>query len=219
MVRKLQMRLHQRFLSQLKRLGRDNHWLKHAMAGGGESTIRIIENYKIEIREDDKEVWFVIKSKDVDCIRASLYKDDNTASLLTAKYDAGCTIDGNMVRGEKGTRKMIHIALDLLKEYGATSVALMDNSTVPCEGEDIDLGAMYFLKYGMAWYEKYFGFQPTERHRKAYEQAKEMRLRYLDTEKLKDLPCSYFTDEFIDDLFDHIKLKIFYRIEWVKHLV
>jgi hypothetical protein len=190
----------------------------HAMEGGGETETRIIDGYKVEITNTDEEIRFLIKSQRVHCIRMSIYKDDKVASFLTAMYDAGCTIDGNMVRGE-GTRKMIQIGLDLLKEHGATSVAMTDTSNIPCEGKDINLGAMYFLKYGMTWYEKYFGFKPAERHRESYEKTKEMRKNYLDTEKLKDLPCSRFTDAFISDKFAHIEFTNFYIIEWIKPLV
>ena len=212
------MRLHQRFLAQIHRLGRTNHWMKHAMMGGGETQTRIIDGYKVEITEDNEAIKFLIKSQRVHCIEMSVYKDDNIASFLTAMYDAGCTIDGNMVRGT-GTRKMIQIGLDLLKEYGATQVVMTDTSNIPCDGKDIDLGAMYFLKHGMTWYEKYFGFKPAERHRESYEDAKKMRKKHLDIAKLKDLPCSHFTDEFIRREFARIGFTNFYIIEWTKSLV
>lgn len=212
------MRLHQQFLAQLHRLGRTNHWMKHTMIGGGDTETRIIDGYKVEITNDDEATKFLIKSQRVHCIEMSLYKDDTVASFLTAMYDAGCKLDGKMVRGES-TRKMIQIGLDLLKEYGATKAVMTDTSNIPCEGKDIDLGAMYFLKYGMTWYEKYFGFKPAERHRESYEKAKQMRRKYLDVAKLKDLPCSDFTDTFISKMFAQIGFTNFYIIEWTKPLV
>ena len=187
------------------------------MIGGGPTETRIIDGYKVEIITDDEATKFLIKSNRIHCIEMSIYKDDNVASFLTAMYDPGCTIDGKMVRSE-GTRKMIQIGLDLLKEYGAASVAMTDTSNIPCEGKDISLGPMYFLKYGMTWYEKYFGFKPAERHRESYEKAKEMRKKHLNTEKLKELPCSYFTDEFVGKMFAHIGFTNFYIIEWIKPL-
>ena len=185
------------------------------MEGSGETETRIIDGYKIEITNTDEEIRFLIKSQRVHCIRMSLYKDDNTASFLTAVYDAGCKIDGNMVRGE-GTRKMIQIGLDLLKEFGATQVSMNDTSNIPCDGVNIRLGEMYFLKYGMTWYEKYFGFKPAERHRVFYEEAKKLRKEHLDIAKLKDLPCSYFTDEFVHRQFARICFTHFQLIEWIK---
>jgi hypothetical protein len=212
------MRLHQQFLAQLHRLGRTDHWMKHSMMGGGETHTRIIDGYKVEITNDAEATKFIIKSDRIHCIEMSLYKDDNTASFLTAMYDAGCTIDGNMVRGE-GTRKMIQIGLNLLKEFGATNVSMTDTSNIPCEGKNIRLGEMYFLKYGMTWYEKYFGFKPAERHRAFYEEAKKMRKKHLDIANLKELPCSYFTDEFVHRQFARIGFTHFQLIEWTKPLV
>lgn len=208
------MRLHQQFLAQLHRLGRTDHWMKHMMNGGGDTETRIINGYKVDIINDDEATKFLIKSNRIHCIEMSLYKNDNTASFLASMYDPGCTIDGNMVRSE-GTRKMIHIGLDLLKEFGAKEVAMTDTSNIPCEGKDISLGAMYFLKYGMTWYEKYFSFKPDERHRDSYENAKKMRKKHLDIEMLKDLPCSHFTDKFIQDNFAKIGFTNFYIIQWI----
>jgi hypothetical protein len=191
--------------------------MKHAMIGGGHTETRTIDGYKIDIIDDDEATKFVIKSNRIYCIEMSLYKDDSIASFLAAMYDPGCTIDGKMVRGE-GTRKMIQIGLDLLKEFGAKEVAMTDTSNIPCEGKDIGLGAMYFLKHGMTWYEKYFGFKPAERHRESYENAKKMRKKLLDIKTLKDLPCSHFTDKFIQDNFAKIGFTNFYIIQWIKQI-
>lgn len=209
--------LQQHFFAQLHRLGRTKHWQSYAMEGGGDTEVRIIDGFKVEITKTDEETRFLIKSGRIHCIRMSIYKEDTIASFLTAMYDAGCSIDGNMVRGEKGTRKMIQIGLDLLKEHGATQVVMTDTSHIPCEGKHISLGAMYFLKYGMTWYEKYFGFKPAERHGEDYETAKLMRKKLLDIKTLKELQCSQFTDKFVSDMFKQIGFTNFYIIEWTLH--
>ena len=186
------------------------------MAGKGYDESETIGEYKVDYDIDEHITRILIWNPTEPCMVIALGNgDDRTASIDAIKFNPKCTIDGRMKRGD-GTRKMIQFGIDLARKRGATQISLSDNSTIVCDGKKIDLGAMYFLKYGMTWYEKYFGFQPSERHRTAYENAKENRQRKLDIEKLKELPCSEFTDDFIDDMFDHIKLKIFHRIEWVK---
>ncbi len=212
--------LHHRLMAHLKRTRRDEQWSWY-MAGKGYTDSETVGEYKVDYDDDDHvNRILILRPTGKPCLAIAIGKgDDKTASMDTVEFHPTCTIDGKMKRKD-GSRKMIQVGLDIAKKNGATQVSITDNSNIDCEnGQKIDLAGMYFLKYGMTWFEKYFGFKPTERHREAYEKAKELRKKYLDTEKLKDLPCSYFTDEFIDDLFDHIKLKIFYRIEWVKPLM
>lgn len=212
--------LHHRLMAHLKRTGRDEQWIWY-MAGGGYTESETIGEYRVDYDDDGiLNRILILRPTDKPCLVIALGKgEDKTASMDAVDFHPTCTIDGRMKRGD-GTRNMIQFGLDIAKRKGATQVSITDNSHIDCEnGQKIDLAGMYFLKYGMTWFEKYFGFKPIDKYRDAYEKAKDMRKKYLDTEQLKTLPCSYFTDDFIEELFDHIKLKIFYRIEWIKPLV
>lgn len=208
--------LHRVFMSQLKAMGRDEQWLRY-MVGKGYDQSETIGQYKVDYDEDDTDIRILIWNPKTPCMIMAIDKHDKSAAVHVVTYNAKCTVDGKMKRGD-GTRRMIQFGLDLLKKKGATSVSIMDNSTIECNGQTIDLSAMYFLKHGMSWYEKYFGFQPAERFRTSYEKAKLMRTTHLDTKILKEQSCDFFTDDVIADLFHRIQLKNFYRYEWVLRL-
>jgi hypothetical protein len=208
---------HKGILSHLKSTGRDSQWLRYMVGRGYEDT-EVVGEYKIQYDETEQDVRILIWNPSTPCMVLAIDKTgDKTGSLDVVHFDAKCTIDGKMKRGD-GTRKMLQFGLDLAKQKGATQISLTDNSTITCEGKTIDLPGMYFLKYGMTWYEKYFGFQPAERFRKSYDNAKEMRLKYLDTETLGQLECNSFTDENIQECLAHIRFTNFYKFEWVKSL-
>ena len=202
-------------IRSLQRMGRDDY-VKH-MGGGYEQTVQW-GKYKVEISYEGNDTRLVIWTpNDKPCITGVIAKEDKVAVIATANYSPACTIDGNMKRGE-GTREMFKDILKMLKVKSAVSVQLMDNSTIDCEGNEIHLGSMYFLKHGQTWYEKYFGFKPTEKYRKEYEKVKENRLKMLEIERLKSAPCTYFTDEMIRELFRHIGFDFFDKIVWERTL-
>ena len=202
-------------MTHLKSTGRDQQWLRY-MVGKGYAESETVGEYKVDYDESDDQLRILIWNPTTPCMVMAIDKlGDKTASMDLVNFDPKCTLAGKMKRGD-GTRNMIQFGIDLAKTKGATQLSLTDKSTIDCEGLKIDLAGMYFLKYGMTWYEKYFGFKPAERFRKAYETAKDMRIQHLDIEKLKQQPCGYFTDETIQDLFAHIRFTSFYRFEWVK---
>jgi hypothetical protein len=114
---------------------------------------------------------------------------------------------------------MIQFSLDLLKSKGVTTVSLSDKTKIDCNGIKIDLSAMYFLKYGVTWYEKYFGFYPAARFQKSYEIAKKKRVELLDIDYISRQPCDFFDYETIEYAFQRMELVSFYNYEWVKKLV
>ena len=113
---------------------------------------------------------------------------------------------------------MVQFALDYLRDNGATTVSLTDKSTIECNGVEVELGPMSFLKYGMTWYEKYFGFQPAPRFQKMYIEAKNRREQMLQTELLSTQPCDFYDFETINDIFAYIGFVNFHSIEWTRDL-
>jgi hypothetical protein len=196
-------------------MGRDDY-VKH-MGGGYEQTVQW-GKYKVEISYEGNDTRLVIWTpNDKPCITGVIAKEDKVAVIATANYSPTCTIDGNMKRGE-GTREMFKDILKMLKVKGAVSVQLMDNSTIDCEGTEIALGPFYFLKHGQTWYEKYFGFKPTEKYIVKYEKVKENRLKLLEIERLKQTKCVDFTEDMVGELFRHIGFDFFDKIVWERTL-
>jgi hypothetical protein len=175
-------------------LGLMDKWNSGYMKGGNYQTAIQLGDYKVEYFDDETETQLTIWNPDRPCIVIVLLKDMEMAVLNVVKYDQRCTIDGRMEKGV-GTRNMIKFALDLIKNAGAKSIQLDDDSTVKCNGKNIKLGPMYFLKYGVTWYEKYFGFQPLQ-NKEIYKRAKDIQ----KTLGLEDKPCDYFTDEVVYEL-------------------
>jgi hypothetical protein len=182
--------------------------------GGGFADSHIIGDYRVQLNDDEKDIRIFIWSKSRPCINIVISKDDNIAVMDGIYYNPGCTINGTMKRGE-GTKKMVDFAIKYIISKGATQIQLSDTSAITCSGKNIRLGPMYFLKYGVTWYEKYFGFKPTQEYAEKYEMAK-IRQKALN---LQDKPCDYFTNTTIDDLFDELKMSFFYKIAWFKNLI
>ena len=202
-------------IRSLQQMGRDDY-VKH-MGGGYEQTVQW-GKYKVEISYEGNDTRLVIWTPDdKPCITGVIAKEDNVAVIATAMYSPSCTIDGNMKRGE-GTREIFKDILRMLKVKGAVSVQLTDKSSVMCEGKEIELGPFYFLKHGQTWYEKYFGFKPSAKYRDMYEKVKENRLKLLEIERLKEAPCTDFTEEMVRELFRYITFDFFDKIVWERSL-
>jgi hypothetical protein len=210
------IKYHSSMMNTLKGLGRHEQWSRYMMGGRYEDAITI-GKYTVEAREDERDHRFFLWAPKNVCVNMVIDKQNKTAIIDAIQFDSGCTIHETMKRGE-GTREMVDFCVHMLKQHGATSVSLSDNSSIDCNGTDIELGRMYFLKYGMTWYEKYFGFQPAERFAKAYENAKRQRKEKLDVKMLASQPCEFFTVDTVDSFFDDIQFKNFHRYEWVKDL-
>ena len=191
-------------------LGRDAQLSRYR--GGAYADSTKIGKYMVESSEDEFDVHLIIWNPDRPCLNASVDRAEKVAVLNTANYDPRCTTDGRMAKGE-GIREMIRFFLKLLNEHGANKVELSDKSTVVCNGSKIRLGLMYFFKFGETWYEKYFGFKPTEKYRGKYEAVKQKRHLLGDLSKK---PCEYFTDDVIDELVNKIGFGFFYNISWEK---
>jgi hypothetical protein len=202
---------HSLLKNSIKNVGRNEIWGRYN--GGGFEHAEIIDEYRVELNDDGKDLRMFIWSRSRPCINVVLSKEDNVAVMDGVYYNPGCTIDGRMLRGE-GTKKMVNFAIKYIKSKGAKEIQLSDNSDIPCNGKMVSLGAMYFLKFGQTWYEKYFGFKPLERYSKLYESAKIVQKQL----NLQDKPCDYFTDFVVNDLLSKINLGIFYKIGWSKKL-
>ena len=207
---------HSSMLQSLKTLGKHEQWSRY-MRGGSYTDAEKVGKYKIQVQEDEDDIRYFLWNPKKPCINMVISKRDKTAVLDAVEYDEDCTVDEKMLRGE-GTREMIEFSLELLKRSGATKVSLSDKSTIPCHGENIALGPMYFLKYGKTWYEKYFDFHPSQRFQRMYEEAKQTRDELLDTAALSQQPCEFFDFETTTEIFRHIGFVNFHSIEWEKDL-
>jgi hypothetical protein len=198
-------------------IGRTKHIGVTRGKGYPEDTITI-GKYKVQIDETDKYYELFIWNPDIPCLMMMLDKEEKVAVLEMLEYDSRCTIDHNMQHG-KDTKDMILFAFETMKAHGATRVELMDKATILCNGKKVRLGIMYFLKYGMTWYESAFGFRPTEKYIKRYENAKRKRIEKLDVEVLRQQPCDFFADDdAMDEILEGIKLTFFDSISWEKIL-
>lgn len=207
-------KLHRGMIRSLQTLDRRQQLGRYTGKGGRYEDSIQIGKYKVEFLEDEDDLRMILWNPQRPCIVSVIDKHDTVAVIDDIEYSPRCTIDGKMARGE-GTREMIQFMLDLLKKRGASRVHLSDKSTRICNGKTIRLGLMYFFKFGETWYEKYFGFKPTEQYRAKYEAIKQKRSMLGD---LSDMPCDYFTDDVIDDLINKIGFGFFYNIEWEKEL-
>lgn len=187
------------------------------MTGKGYDTAEVIGKYKVQYDEDDRDMRILLLDPSKPCVSMAIDKINNDAVLDFVRYGPDCTVDSRMMRGE-GTREMIEFSLNLLKSKGATTVSLSDKTKIDCNGIAVSLGPMYFLKYGMTWYEKYFGFQPASRFQESYSHAKKKRAEVLDIEYVSAQPCEYFDDKTIREAFRVMELVDFYNYEWVKKL-
>ena len=214
------IKIDQQMYPLLKYLGRDHRWnmYRPTFKGGNYDSAEIIGKFKVEIDDShpDYERIFIWNPKRP-CIEIDYDKNDNYAALNTVEYDPKCTVDGQMKRGS-GTKEMIEFTLELLKKKGVEKVQLMDNSTVICDGMKVSLKLMYFFKYGETWYEKHFGFKPTNEYAKRYNRSKELRKEIFDTEAIKDAPCEHFKVDQLDEYTDLVKLEFHPSIIWEKVL-
>jgi hypothetical protein len=201
--------------SMLKRLGKDEQWARYR--GGWYDDAVTIGKYKVQMYEDDNDVDMTIWNPDRPCVVIVLDKKlDMTATMNVVNYDRRCTTDGDMKRGS-GTVDMIHFAIETMKVHGAKRIHLTDESAIICEnGKKVLLGLMYFLKYGMTWYEKYFGFYPIGDRVSDYEDAKKKRLT-MDIAFLQKQSCEYFA-EHQKELAKQVGLDGLPYIAWEKNL-
>lgn len=201
----------------LRGIGKSNLIYKFSR-GGGYKDAKIIGDFKVETVDDDDRLIVYIWNPDRPCMVMFLDRETGDVALNDVDYNPKCTVKGNMSRGE-GTRGMMTFAMTLMKENGAKTMTLSDNSYIPCEdGTKTPLGPMYFLKNGVTWYEKYFGFKPDERYAADYDTVKKRRLELLDIKFLSSQKCEYFTPKVIKDLFTRIGFTFFYAMSWVKQL-
>lgn len=203
----------QRTLYRMKyRIGRGPDFF-----GGNYAEAETIGLYKVQRYGDAKYDHFLILNPDKPCFVMYIEKSSNVAVMSSLDYDIRCTVEGNMQRGD-GTRKMVEFALRLAKENGATKMELQDESTIYCEElrAKVKLGPFSFLRQGKTWYEKYFGFVPSEEFREEYEHAKQLR-KTLDIQFLQQQPCSYFDRHTTNALLRKVELD-FYNMVWEKTL-
>lgn len=203
-------------MSSLKGMGRNVLWSRYGTGGGYEDAIQV-GKYKVEIEDNDDDMRIFIWNPKEPCINMVLDKRDYVGVLDAIKYNPDCTTPEQMKRG-KDTRDMVDFAIDFLQKNGAKSVSLSDKSTIQCGKEEVHLGQMYFLKYGMTWYEKYFGFKPATKFKKRYEEMKQRRIDILNIEFLSKQSCDFFDIDTIRDIFEHIRFVDFFLIEWIKQL-
>lgn len=191
-------------------MGKDT--LSRRYTGGSYETSETIGQYKVEFdRQPNGDIQFLLWNPSHPCVTVYIHKDE--AILNSLAYSPKCTTKGNMKRGE-GTRAMVQFAIDLAKQLGAKTMQLQDESTITCEtGGKIKLGPFSFFKHGKTWYEKHFGFYPTEEWQEEYEHAKELR-KTLD---VQDKPCAFFDRKTTDALLRKVELN-FFRMVWERSL-
>lgn len=185
------------------------------MRGKGYKDAKVKGPYRIEEVDD----YLILWNPEKPCVVLQIDNLTKVAVLTKLTFDKRCTIDGNMARGD-GTKKMLETMFEFAKKRGVTSIELSDKSTIVCEnGDEIELGAYSFIKYGKTWYEKTFGFQPKEKYQAKYEEAKKRRLEMMDIVVVRSLPCSYFVNETenIDTIMEKLYKK-FHEIVWEKKL-
>jgi hypothetical protein len=203
-------------MNTLRALGRDEQWSLYGTGGGYNDTLTI-GRYKIEIENNENDTRFLIWDPKRPCVNMLFDKRERVGVLDSIRYDPDCTSPEQMTRGSE-TREMVDFSIGILKRNGATKVFLTDKSTIDCGGTDIELGPMYFLKYGKTWYETHFGFRPSAKFAAEYEDAKRQRVELLDTDFLSTQKCEFFDRETVRDIFRYIGFVNFYSIPWVKDL-
>jgi len=186
--------------------GRHDQWARY-MTGGWYTDAIQYDDYMVETQEDERDIRFLFWNPTRPCIAMVIDKSDKVAVIDSIEYSPRCTIHGNMKRGED-TRKMIQTALQILKDHGAKKVVLSDNSYILCDGKKVRLGLMSFFKTGQTWYEKHFGFRPETKYHERYERMKKIHLG------VSEKPCSYFTEEVMDELVAKTGFVFFYRMSW-----
>jgi hypothetical protein len=199
----------------LKTMGMDERWSRYM--GGGYTESHQIGPYKVEMVDDKDDTRIILWNPTRPCVTMVIDRTNNEAVIDVIRYDPDCTSPEKMKRGS-GTREMMEFVFDLLRQKGAKKVQLSDASTIVCNGMEIKLGLMYFLKYGETWYEKHFDFHPTPKYKNRYQQLKQRRLKLLDTKFLEKQPCEYFSDDVLQDLLINIKFDFLQVMVWEKDL-
>lgn len=207
----------------LKKVGKQNQ--STIWKGGSYTTAKQVGNYKIEfINEYKHEPPIEIESQQLivwspkePCMSIAIDRRDNDATLNTVMYSANCTIDGKMVHGS-GTKEMIKFVLRLLQFKGVRSITLTDNSKFNCREIKVDLSVHYFIKYGMTWYEKNFGFKIAPKFEKEYEDAKQSRATNPSLSFLQSQPCDYYTPVQVAKIKEDYGINFFSKVYWVKRL-
>ncbi len=200
----------------LRKLHRKDYPLVYR--GAGIENAKHIGKYSIETDISNDQIRLMFWSTDrLKCVDYVIDKEDNTASIQSLSYRNTCTVDGRMAHG-KDMRDMINFSFKQVKKLGVKTVYLSDTSNIKCNGKPIGLAAMYFLKFGQTWYEKYFGFKPSGKDAENYEAAKEKRLQIPNLQQLEAAPCDAFEYEPATDILRNIGLKRFHIFEWVKKL-
>lgn len=191
-------------------LGKDSLWRRYV--GGSYETSETIGPYKVDVdRQDNGDVQFILWNPDTPCVTVYVHEDEAVLSFL--EYSPRCTVDGCMKRGE-GTRAMLQFAFELARDLGARTIQLSDQSTIQCESGEVNkLGPYSFFKSGKTWYEKHFGFAPTEEYREEYDRAKDLRKALA----LDPIPCAKFDRKTMNDLLRRVELD-FFGIVWEKKL-
>lgn len=164
-----------RMLQSLKILGKDEMYNRYRkFAGGGYQEAIQVGKYKVEYSNDSGDTRIMFYHPTGICINMVISKYDDNAVLDFVNYHPDCTSPEKMKRGDD-TREMVEFAFSLLREEGCKKVELTDASTIQCGSQEVKLGQMFFLKYGMTWYEKHFGFQPFGKYAGLFEKAREER--------------------------------------------
>ena len=199
----------------LTRLGFEDAWIRYR--GGSYTTAETIGNYKVEFEEQPSgDLQFIVWNPDTPCLTIYIHTDSQTAVLNAVQYSPQCTLDGRMKRGE-GTRAMLTFAFELAKSRGAKRIQLQDESTITCEtGETVKLGPFTFIRTGMTWYERHFGFKPLPEFQEEYAKAKQLR-KTLSIDDLREKPCSYFDRKTTAGILRQLELD-FGDIVWEKSL-
>lgn len=201
-------RVHKIVPFMMMRTGNHNYCKK--FRAGSYTDAQTIGDYKVEFARQEDSLSILIWNPIEPCVHIVLYDNDTVASLIWVGHDSKCTVEGNM----------LNFAFQLVKERGATHIELMDDAKIDCGETKIELSPMYFLQYGMTWYESKFGFQPKKEYASEYETMKRNRELLLDIPFLKTQKCEYFTRDTVRSLLRKIDgdKDIFYKTSWIKTL-
>lgn len=184
--------------------------------GGRYQDAETIGNYKIEYIDEGRDMYVMLWNPDRPCVVLVMDTQDKTAQIEHIEYDSRCTVSGHMQRGH-GTKDMIDFMIELARSHGITKIQLMDKTSVKCrDGREVLLGLMHFIKYGMTWYEKYFGFKVVGKNALEYQHAKEIR-KTMNLPFLTMQSCEYFIDH-ETELLNALGIKHISVFEWEKNL-
>jgi hypothetical protein len=197
--------LYRYMYNHLRHLKRSER-LKSYMPFYKECTIEIIDIYKVEIVDEGDYEQIYILNQSNQRIVIDLDKKDSYAAL-------------NCVCPEpEKAKEMIDIALDILNKRGIKKVQMNDKASIKCNGESISFSLVHFFKYGETWYESIFGFKPTLKFQKRYEEVKNKRREVFHLDKIQNAPCAVFTFKNMDLFLDKIDFEFYFDIIWEKIL-